>query len=163
MCGTRGLQGTAGSAVTMLVCTCGHPTLRGARHQDGEVQLVSSFETEKFFLQWVLANKLEACLCIQTKQAMRPPLERWSHNRHRDPACFGSRALNFSEGNWDSERQQKSPLLQRAAEGRVKERLSPPFPKTHRLETMALGHVYKSLLSAAIHSCFILKAVNTPA
>lgn len=79
-------------------------------------------------------------MCIQTKQAETPLLERWSRNRHRDPTCFGSRALNFSEGNRGSERLQKSPSLQRAAEGRVKERLSPLFPKTCCLHTQKPWH-----------------------
>lgn len=53
---------------------------------------------------------------------------------------FREQSLNFSEGNWDSERQQKSPPLQRAAEGRVKEPLSPPFPKTRCLHAQKLWH-----------------------
>lgn len=57
------------------------------------------------------------------------------------PTCFGSRALNFSEGNRGSERLQKSPSLQRAAEGRVKEWLSPPFPKTCSLHAQKPWHL----------------------
>ena len=140
MCGIGGLQGTTGSVVTGVMRTCRHLTRRRALCQEGEMQLVCSFEIQKFIPQWVLANNLEACLCIQTKQAEIPLRECWSHNRHRDPTCFGIRALNFSEGNWDSERQQKSPSLQRAAEGRVKEWLSPPFPKTCCLHAQKLWH-----------------------